>query len=109
MVGRWSSARLVSKAPDAGNISSYRFWRLPGLDSGPRLKWLRFSGTTLLCHRKEAICFFLVLLSLVTTRSTYADASNDAKRDKAIVLGPGENRDRHLRPGMNVAPNVYLQ
>jgi hypothetical protein len=57
----------------------------------------------------RAICFFLVLLSLVTTRSTYADASNDAKRDKAIVLEPGENRDRQLRPGMNAAPNVYLQ
>ena len=26
-----------------------------------------------------------------------------------IVLEPGENRDRQLRPGMNVAPNVYLQ
>ena len=26
-----------------------------------------------------------------------------------IVLEPGANRDRHLRPGMNVAPNVYLQ
>ena len=26
-----------------------------------------------------------------------------------IVLGPGENRDHQLRPGMNLAPNVYLQ
>jgi hypothetical protein len=26
-----------------------------------------------------------------------------------IVLEPGENRSRQLRPGMNVAPNVYLQ
>jgi membrane fusion protein (multidrug efflux system) len=26
-----------------------------------------------------------------------------------IVLDPGENRDRRLRPGMNVAPDVYLQ
>lgn len=26
-----------------------------------------------------------------------------------IVLDPGENRDRHLRPGMNVVPDVYLQ
>ena len=26
-----------------------------------------------------------------------------------IVLEPGENRDRQLRPGMNVAPKVYLQ
>ncbi len=26
-----------------------------------------------------------------------------------IVLEPGENRDRHLRPGMNVVPDVYLQ
>jgi len=26
-----------------------------------------------------------------------------------IVLEPGENRDRQLRPGMNVAPNVFLQ
>ena len=26
-----------------------------------------------------------------------------------IVLEPVENRDRQLRPGMNVAPNVYLQ
>lgn len=26
-----------------------------------------------------------------------------------IVLDPGENRDRQLRPGMNVVPNVYLQ
>jgi hypothetical protein len=26
-----------------------------------------------------------------------------------IVLEPGENRDRQLRPGMNVAQNVYLQ
>ncbi len=26
-----------------------------------------------------------------------------------IVLDPGENRDRLLRPGMNVAPDVYLQ
>jgi membrane fusion protein (multidrug efflux system) len=26
-----------------------------------------------------------------------------------IVLEPGENRDRQLRPGMNVVPNVYLQ
>jgi hypothetical protein len=25
------------------------------------------------------------------------------------VLEPGENRDRQLRPGMNVAPDVYLQ
>ncbi len=26
-----------------------------------------------------------------------------------IVLGPGENGDRKLRPGMNVVPDVYLQ
>ena len=26
-----------------------------------------------------------------------------------IVLEPGENRNRQLRPGMNVAPNVHLQ
>jgi membrane fusion protein, multidrug efflux system len=26
-----------------------------------------------------------------------------------IVLDPGENRDRRLRPGMNVEPDVYLQ
>jgi serine/threonine protein kinase len=26
-----------------------------------------------------------------------------------IVLEPRENRDRQLRSGMNVAPNVYLQ
>ena len=26
-----------------------------------------------------------------------------------IVLEPGENRDRQLRPGMNVVPSVYLQ
>ncbi|MFZ0910846.1 MAG: HlyD family secretion protein [Candidatus Acidiferrales bacterium] len=26
-----------------------------------------------------------------------------------IVLEPGENRDRYLRPGMNVVPDVYLQ
>ena len=26
-----------------------------------------------------------------------------------IVLDPGENRDRRLRPGMNVVPNVYLR
>src|SRR6202012_1869453 len=26
-----------------------------------------------------------------------------------IVLEPGENRDRKLRPGMNVVPDVYLQ
>ena len=26
-----------------------------------------------------------------------------------IVLEPGENRDRWLRPGMNVVPDVYLQ
>jgi membrane fusion protein (multidrug efflux system) len=26
-----------------------------------------------------------------------------------IVLEPGENRDRRLRPGMNVAPKVYLR
>ena len=26
-----------------------------------------------------------------------------------VVLEPGENRDLQLRPGMNVAPNVYLQ
>jgi membrane fusion protein (multidrug efflux system) len=26
-----------------------------------------------------------------------------------IVLEPGENQDRHLRPGMNVVPDVYLQ
>jgi membrane fusion protein (multidrug efflux system) len=26
-----------------------------------------------------------------------------------IVLEPGENRDRQLRPGMNVVPNVYLK
>ena len=26
-----------------------------------------------------------------------------------IVLEPGANRDRHLRHGMKVAPNVYLQ
>jgi membrane fusion protein (multidrug efflux system) len=26
-----------------------------------------------------------------------------------IVLQPGENRDRELRPGMNVVPDVYLQ
>jgi len=26
-----------------------------------------------------------------------------------IVLEPGENRDRQLRTGMHVAPNVYLQ
>jgi membrane fusion protein, multidrug efflux system len=26
-----------------------------------------------------------------------------------IVLDPGENRDRQLRPGMNVVPHVYLQ
>jgi len=26
-----------------------------------------------------------------------------------IVLDPGENRDRHLRPGMNVVPDVYLR
>jgi len=26
-----------------------------------------------------------------------------------IVLEPGENRDRELRPGMNVVPDVYLQ
>jgi membrane fusion protein (multidrug efflux system) len=26
-----------------------------------------------------------------------------------IVLEPGENRDRHLRPGMNVVPDVYLR
>ena len=26
-----------------------------------------------------------------------------------IVLEPGENRDRRLRPGMNVVPNVYLR
>jgi len=26
-----------------------------------------------------------------------------------IVLEPGENKDRDLRPGMNVVPDVYLQ
>jgi membrane fusion protein, multidrug efflux system len=26
-----------------------------------------------------------------------------------IVLEPGENKDRQLRPGMNVVPDVYLQ
>ena len=26
-----------------------------------------------------------------------------------IVLEPGENRDRKLRPGMNVVPDVYLR
>jgi membrane fusion protein, multidrug efflux system len=26
-----------------------------------------------------------------------------------IVLDPGENRDRRLRPGMNVVPDVYLK
>jgi membrane fusion protein (multidrug efflux system) len=26
-----------------------------------------------------------------------------------IVLEPGENHDRRLRPGMNVVPDVYLQ
>jgi len=26
-----------------------------------------------------------------------------------IVLEPGENRDRQLRPSMNVVPDVYLQ
>jgi membrane fusion protein (multidrug efflux system) len=26
-----------------------------------------------------------------------------------IVLNPGENKDRRLRPGMNVVPDVYLQ
>jgi len=26
-----------------------------------------------------------------------------------IVLEPGENRDRQLRPGMNIVPDVYLQ
>ncbi len=26
-----------------------------------------------------------------------------------IVLEPGENRDRQLRPGMNVVPDIYLQ
>jgi membrane fusion protein (multidrug efflux system) len=26
-----------------------------------------------------------------------------------IVLEPGQNQDRHLRPGMNVVPDVYLQ
>jgi membrane fusion protein (multidrug efflux system) len=26
-----------------------------------------------------------------------------------IILDPGENRDRRLRPGMNVVPDVYLQ
>jgi len=26
-----------------------------------------------------------------------------------IVLEPGDKRDRQLRPGKNVAPNVYLQ
>jgi membrane fusion protein (multidrug efflux system) len=26
-----------------------------------------------------------------------------------IVLDPGENRDRQLRPGMNVVPDVYLR
>jgi membrane fusion protein, multidrug efflux system len=26
-----------------------------------------------------------------------------------IVIDPGENRDRQLRPGMNVVPDVYLQ
>jgi membrane fusion protein, multidrug efflux system len=26
-----------------------------------------------------------------------------------IILEPGENRDRRLRPGMNVVPDVYLQ
>jgi len=26
-----------------------------------------------------------------------------------IVIDPGENRDRELRPGMNVVPDVYLQ
>jgi len=25
------------------------------------------------------------------------------------VFEPGENRDRQLRPGMNVVPSVYLQ
>jgi membrane fusion protein (multidrug efflux system) len=26
-----------------------------------------------------------------------------------IVLEPGENHDRQLRPGMNVVPDVYLK
>ena len=26
-----------------------------------------------------------------------------------IILEPGENKDRQLRPGMNVVPDVYLQ
>ena len=26
-----------------------------------------------------------------------------------IVLEPGENKDRRLRPGMNVVPHVYLR
>ena len=26
-----------------------------------------------------------------------------------IVLEPGQNRDRQLRPGMNVVPTVYLR
>jgi membrane fusion protein, multidrug efflux system len=26
-----------------------------------------------------------------------------------IVLEPGENRERQLRPGMNVVPDVYLR
>jgi membrane fusion protein (multidrug efflux system) len=68
------------------------------------------SGTTLRGHVDSIAGATGPLFSLLPPENATGNYVKIVQRVPVkIVLEPGENRDRKLRPGMNVVPDVYLQ
>jgi membrane fusion protein (multidrug efflux system) len=68
------------------------------------------SGRTLMGHVDSIAAATGPLFSLLPPENATGNYVKIVQRVPVkIVLNPGENRDRRLRPGMNVVPDVYLQ
>jgi len=68
------------------------------------------SGTTLRGHVDSIAGATGPLFSLLPPENATGNYVKIVQRVPVkIVLEPGENRDRRLRPGMNVVPDVYLR
>jgi membrane fusion protein, multidrug efflux system len=68
------------------------------------------SGRTLLGHVDSIAGATGPLFSLLPPENATGNYVKIVQRVPVkIVLDPGENRDRRLRPGMNVVPDVYLR
>ena len=68
------------------------------------------SGTTLHGHVDSVAGATGPLFSLLPPENATGNYVKIVQRVPVkIVLEPGENRDRRLRPGMNVVPDVYLR